>query len=192
MAGAYYVARDFNKAKEHALQALPYFQDDPHMLAETLRGLMLDYSNLNDLKGFLSFKKQADEAIENAIITSPMDMAILLEGCGKSKIQFGDMDAISYIDKAEKEMKKINTEKKNGPFRYLQIHRTRLDYYLKMKSLGKTLDQRIIRENAQNALNSLMTLPDYARHQSEIKTLIQRLEIIPYLSPLGCEQMRFF
>ena len=87
------------------------------------------------------------------------------------------MDAINKIQDAEKEMGKMSGRKKNRQLRYLQIHRSKLSYYLKMKSLGHTVDYQIINEYAQKASNSALSLKDYSRHRDEINHLIKCLEI---------------
>jgi len=87
------------------------------------------------------------------------------------------MDAINKIQDAEKEMQELNEFKKNRPLRYLQIHRSRLGYYLKMKSLGHKLDYQLINEYAQKASNSALSLKDYSRHREEINRLIKCLKI---------------
>lgn len=123
-----------------------------------------------------------------------MDVATILEGIGLSKTQFGDIDAINIIQDAEKEMQKLNEYKKNRPLRYLQIHRSRLGYYLKMKLLGYTVDYQIINDYAQKASNSVKTLKNYSRYREEINRLIECLEIPPMhkLTNNYCQQSLLF
>lgn len=99
------------------------------------------------------------------------------------------MDAINKIQDAEKEMQKLNGLKKNRPLRYLQIHRSRLSYYLKMKLLGYSVNQNLLGTYAKKTLDSLKTLPDYALHREEINSIIHRLKIIPYQPPQEIMQL---
>ena len=69
-------------------------------------------------------------------------------------------------------MQKLNERKKNRSLRYLQIHRSKLDYFLKMKSLGITVDYQEVNDCAQKAKNSAKVLKDYHRHSAEIDHLI--------------------
>jgi transcriptional regulator with XRE-family HTH domain len=193
-AGAFYVDRRFKEAREYALKAVLFLDDNPSFLAETLRGLMIDHAQLDNLKGYRLYETQAFNAIDKGIINSPMDFAAIMEGMGRSKIQFGDLDAINKIQEAEKEMQKLNEYKKNMPLRYLQIHRSRLGYYLKMKSLGHKLDYQIVSEYAQKASNSALSLKDYPRHREEINRLIRCLNIPPIHKPKtnNCQQALLF
>jgi len=177
LAGAYYVDNQFEKARENALKALAFLEDDPSLLAETLRGLIIDNTKLNDLNGYKTYETKAIDAIDKGIINTPMDMAAILEGIGQAKTQLGNPDAIYKIEDAEKEMRKLNELKKNRPLRYLQIHRSKLNYYLTMKSLGYTLDYEIVFDSANRAMNSIKTLKDYSRYCKEINRLIEQLDI---------------
>jgi hypothetical protein len=177
--GAYYVDRDFKNARGNALKTTPFLRDNPSFLSETLQRLTIDNAKLNDLEGYKIYETEAINAIDKGIINTPMNVATILEGIGNAKTQFRDMDAINKIQDAEKEMQKLNEFKKNRPLRYLQIHRSKLSYYLKMKSMGHKLDYQLISEYAQKASNSVLSLKDYSRHREEINHLIKCLDIPP-------------
>lgn len=190
--GAYYVDRDFNKARDNALKAIPFLRDNPSFLAETLRGLMIDHAHLNDLKGYKTYETEALDAVYKGTINAPMDVATIYEGIGNAKTQFGDMDAIFLLEEAEKEMQILNEKKKNRPVIHMQIHRTKLEYLIKMEFLGLTLDQRIVNEFSGKAKDSIKTLPEYTRHKFEINSLINRLKTNACQLKQDYQQMKLF
>jgi tetratricopeptide (TPR) repeat protein len=192
LAGAYFVDGDHQKAKENADRAVPFFNEDPMMLAETLRGLMIDHALLKDKQGFDLYKFKALEAVENGLIKTPMDIAVIREGIGHSKTVFGQMDAIEDLQAAEREMSKVNALKKPRPVEYLRIYRSVLNYFQRMKDLGKKINYQIYDEYVQKAFRSSTALKDYPRHRKEIEEIIKEFPTYHLNKSAGVKQLGLF
>jgi len=177
LAGAYFVDGFFEKAREHAQKSIPFLENNSFLFAETLRGLIIDNAFLSDLRRHEETERRAIRAVESGQIKSSADVTAIYEGIGLAKTQLGDQKAIEYIKKAENEMNRVDENKTSRPLRYLQIHRTRLFYYLTMKKLGIPFDYQEIAYYAGQAINSTKAINKYPRHRGRILGLIEQLQL---------------